>query len=98
MNLVVLKGNLTKDPVTRKTKSDYTVTNFTIAINGAKENDTVFVNCTAWAQTADFIDKYFKKGNPILVSGHLTADKDKDGNSTLAAVVDRVDFCGGKKE
>lgn len=90
MNLVVLKGNLVRDPETRevevsgrKTK----VVNFTVAVsrffkkaNGERDKDTVFIPCEAWDTGAERIGLILKKGDPVLVEGSLKTESwEKDG-------------------
>lgn len=74
LNNVVLQGRLTKDIELRTTNSGVSVVNFTIAWNRKinEENEkTLFMDCEAWRGTADLINKYFKKGNEIIVEGEL---------------------------
>jgi single-strand DNA-binding protein len=77
-NKVILLGNLTADPETRTTPNGQSVTSFSIAVNrtwndanGQKQEETSFINCTAWAARGETIAKYFSKGRQILVSGRL---------------------------
>lgn len=70
MNAVILVGNLARDPELRTTQSGVACCNLTIAVNrrfanadGQREAD--FINCVAWRQTAEFIHKYFQKGQKI---------------------------------
>lgn len=104
MNIVILKGRLTKDPEIKTTNSDTKVCSFSIAVNRrfSKENEADFINCTAWRQTAEFIHKYFAKGQEICINGNLQVRKweDKDGNVRYATdvVVDNAEFCGSKKD
>ena len=90
MNLVVLKGNLARDPESREVTSNgrlTTVVNFTIAVSrhfkkadGTKDKDTTFIACEAWDTGAETIAKYVKKGDPILVNGSLKTETwEKDG-------------------
>ena len=87
LNNVILMGRLTKDPEIRRTQSGTAAASFTIACerdfsnNGEKETD--FIDCVAWKNTADFIGKYFTKGNMIAVNGRLTTRRwqDKDGRN-----------------
>lgn len=101
MNNVNLMGRLTKDPELRRTESGNAVTRFTIAVNRKYDRDKAdFINCTAFKGTAEFIRKYFKKGEMIALSGRLQIDEwtDKDGNKRTApnVVADNVYFCGSK--
>lgn len=104
MNIVILKGRLTRNPEIKTTTNDIKVCAFSIAVNRrfSKEYETDFINCTAWRQTAEFIHKYFKKGQEICVNGSLQIRKreDKDGNTRYATdvVVENAEFCGSKKE
>lgn len=72
MNKVILVGRLTDDPVINKVNKK-SCCNFTVAINYTK-NDAYFINCTAWGVTADFLKKYFKRGNRIVVEGSLATN------------------------
>lgn len=102
MNKVILKGRLTATPELKRTATDIYVTDFSVAVNRRfNKEQTDFINCQAWRQTAEFISKYFTKGQEILVIGELHIDKwDKDGETryTTRIVVDEVDFCGSKAE
>lgn len=101
MNKVILKGRLTATPELKTTAADIYVTDFSVAVNRRfNKEQTDFINCQAWRQTAEFITKYFTKGQEILVIGELHIDKwDKDGETryTTRIVVDEVDFCGSKE-
>ena len=101
MNKVILKGRLTATQELQKTATDIYVTDFSVAVNRRfNKEQTDFINCQAWRQTAEFITKYFTKGQEILVIGELHIDKwDKDGETryTTRIVVDEVDFCGSKE-
>jgi single-strand DNA-binding protein len=91
INRVVLVGNLTKDPVLRKTQSGQSVTSFTLAINRrSKEQDQAdFINCTAWNQPGEYLAQYAKKGNTIGVEGRITTRNydDKDGKKVYVTEV-----------
>lgn len=102
MNKVILKGRLTATPKLKTTASNIYVTDFSIAVNRRfNKEQTDFINCQAWRQTAEFINKYFDKGQEILVTGELHIEKwDKDGETryTTRVVVDEVEFCGSKAD
>ena len=101
MNKVIIKGRLTATPELKKTATDIYVTDFSVAVNRRfNKEQTDFINCQAWRQTAEFITKYFTKGQEILVVGELHIEKwDKDGETRYSTrvVVDEVDFCGNKE-
>ena len=107
MNKVILMGRLTKDPEVRYTQNNMPVVNFSIAVNRrfAKENDEVkadFFNVIAWNKTGEFVGKYFKKGQQILVSGRLENRNwtDQQGLKHYATdvVAEEVDFAGSKAD
>ena len=105
MNNVVLVGRLTADPTVNHTAENNSVCNFGIAVqrrfkNANGEYEADFPNCVAFRQTADFVEKYFKKGDPIGVTGRLQTRNytNKDGNKVYVTevVVDNVEFVGSK--
>lgn len=102
MNKITIKGRLTADPELKKTNSDISVCTFSVAVNRRFQQDKAdFINCEAWRATADFISKYFKKGQEILLTGELHIDSyEKDGIKRTSAKisVDEVEFCGSKSE
>ena len=100
-NHAVLIGRLTKDLEIRKTNSDKTVSSFRIAVNKPynKEHDhpeADFFDCVAWGNTAEFISKYFHKGDKIALAGRLQTREwdDKDGKKVrvVELVVEDVEF------
>lgn len=107
LNVVVLMGRLTATPELRTTNSGISVTSFSVAVNRnyskqGQETETDFINCVAWRNNAEFISRYFQKGQMIAVQGSLRQNSytDKDGNkrTTYDVQVDRADFCGSKSE
>lgn len=110
MNKIVLMGRLTADPELKYTQSNTAVIRFTVAVNrkfadkqtGKREAD--FISCTAWSQTAEFISKYFKKGQMICVEGELRTGSYQDKNHpdvthyTTDVLVSNVEFTGSKAE
>lgn len=74
INRVVLVGNLTKDPQYSKTQSGISLARFTVAINRryGQNEETDFINCVAWRQTADFLSQYAKKGQTVGVEGRIS--------------------------
>ena len=101
-NKVILMGNMTADPELRQTTSGISVCSFSIAVNrrGAKAEQNQpsvdFINIVAWRQQAEFVSRYFKKGNPILVCGQLQTRTwtDNQGQKRYATevVADEVSF------
>ena len=103
MNIVILKGRLTKDVSLLFGQSGTPYTSFTVAVNRySKDKDlTDFILCTAFNKTAEFISEYFRKGQEILIKGNVKVDSyDKDGNKITRQyiIVENVEFVGSKKE
>ena len=91
LNKVILTGRLTATPELRKTSSDVSVTSFSVAVQrqykGPDGNyPTDFINCVAWRNTADFICKFFEKGQLIALVGSLQSRnyEDKTGAKRTA--------------
>lgn len=104
LNKVILMGRFTKDPELRSTPQGASVCNFSIAVtrnfknNGNYESD--FINCVAWRNTAEFISKYFKKGNLVCVEGSLQSrswEQDGQKRSTIEVTVENTYFVESKK-
>ena len=99
-NKVILVGNMTADPELKQSTSGASVCSFNIAVNRkmAKNNECDFITIVAWRQQAEFVTRYFKKGNPILVCGSLQTRTwtDNQGNKRYATevVADEVSFVG----
>ncbi len=80
LNRIVMIGRLTRDPELRKTPSNLSVASFTIACDDNRkgpngEKQTVFMNCSIFGQSAEFVGKYARKGNLVAVQGRLTQRK-----------------------
>lgn len=107
LNTVILMGRLTADPELRTTNTNLSVLSFTVAVDRSyqsqgQERQTDFINCVAWRQNADFISKYFRKGQMIAIEGSIQTRsyEDKNGNKRTAfeVIVNRASFCGSKSE
>lgn len=105
-NLVVLTGRLTADPELKTTQSGISVTSFSIAVDrryrAGEARQTDFINIVAWRQSAEFVAKYFKKGNMIGIEGSIQTRKytDKNGNNRTAfeVVANNVQFVESKRD
>ena len=102
-NKVILGGRLTADPELKQTAGGTSVCSFSIAVNRRfakteQGQQTVdFINIVTWRQSAEFVSRYFKKGNPILVCGQLqnrTWTDNQTGQKRYATevVADEVSF------
>lgn len=100
-------GRLVRDPEVRYTQGDnpMAMAKFTIAVDRKFKKDgeqsADFINCTAFKKTAEFIEKYFGKGNKIAVSGRIQTGSydDKDGKKvyTTEVVVEEAEFVEKKE-
>lgn len=91
-NVVALVGRLTKDPEIRMA-AETKVSGFTLAVNrpfktedGEQQAD--FIQCQAWKNQADFMEKYVVKGQLVAVQGSIrTRTYDKDGSTIYVTEV-----------
>lgn len=107
MNKTILMGRLTKDPDTRYTQTNnIQVTSFTLAVNRRftkdGEQQANFINIVAWNKTAEFVSKYFRKGQQVGVIGRIQTrnyDDDKGIKHYITEVIaEEVYFADSKKE
>lgn len=108
LNKVIIMGRLTRDPDFKQTQSGIAMCKFSVAVErqfkDAKTGErlTDFLDCTAFRGTAEFISRYFSKGNMILVEGNIQNNNYTDNNGVKHysnnIMVENVSFCGGKNE
>lgn len=104
LNNVVLMGRLTKDPELKQTPQGVSVVTFSLAVDRnygrTEEKQTDFINIIAWRNTADFVSKYFTKGQLVAVRGRLQTRtwQDQNGQKRYATdvVADEVFFAESK--
>ena len=105
-NKVILMGRLTKDPEMVQASTGTSITKITIAVDrkyksGGEEKQTDFLNITVFGKTAEFVKKYFIKGQMILVAGSIqTRNWEKDGQKYYAMDIigEEISFVGSKSE
>ena len=108
LNKVILMGRLTRDPELRHTPADIPVVTFSLAVDRGysrrddSQQSVDFINIVAWRNTAEFVSKWFTKGQLVAVSGRLQVRnyKDKDGNNRTATevVADECFFAESKRD
>lgn len=107
INTVALTGRLTYEPELKATQSGVSVIRFQVAVDRnyqaqGQERQADFIDCIAWRQTAEFISRYFHKGDMIGIEGSIQTSNftDKDGNKRKAVdvVANNVSFCGSKQQ
>ena len=107
MNKAILMGRLTQDPELKYTPNNIAVASFALAVNrrfakAGEERGVDFINIVCWRSTAEFVAKYFKRGQQMALVGSIQKRKwqDKDGNNRYATevVADEVYFADSKKD
>lgn len=99
LNKVIMVGRLSSDPELKQTPTGVSVARFGIAINRGK-GEADFFDIVAWRQTAEFVCRYFEKGDGICIDGHLTRGSyEKNGQTipTYTITADNVGFAEGRK-
>lgn len=106
MNKVILMGNLTRDPEIRYSQGENSlaIARFSIAVNRrfARQGDTDvdFFNCTAFGRQAEFIEKYFRQGSRVLLSGRIQNDNytNKNGEKVYSVqiIAEEIEFAERK--
>jgi len=108
MNKVCLIGRLTKDPEIRYTEANnIMVTNFNLAINRrfvkeGEERQADFINIVAWSKTAEFISKYFRKGQQVGIVGRIQTrnweDEQGQKHYITEVIAEEAYFADSKRE
>ena len=109
LNKVMLLGNLTRDPDLRGTRNGDSVCNLGLAVtrrytsNGQQQEETCFVDITAFGKTANNCKQYLAKGSQVLVEGRLKLDQWEDRNTgekrqKLSVMADTVQFIGSRQQ
>lgn len=82
MNNIVISGRLTKDPECKEFSEGKSVCDITVAVNGYRKEDTIFIKIKAWDGRARSCSKFCKKGSLVNVTGSLRENswKAKDGS------------------
>ncbi len=104
LNKVILGGRLTADVELKQTQSGVPVCQFSLAVNRkySKEGEqqTDFINCVAWRNTAEFISKYFRKGSSLCIVGNIQTRTWTDSNNqkryATEVIVDEALFVDSK--
>jgi len=100
-------GRLTRDPILRQTQSGLPVASFSLAVDrgyspkDGGERQTDFIDVVVWRGTAEFVSRYFTKGQMAAVTGRLQirdwTDREKNKRRSAEVVADSVYFTGSKK-
>ena len=107
LNKAILMGRLVADPELRRTPNNNSVTSFTLAVNRSfvrqgEQPQTDFIDVVAWGKTAEFVSRYFVKGQLVAVAGRIQTRmwEDKQGNKrkSVEVVAEEVHFAEPKRD
>ena len=107
LNRVILMGRITQDLEVKTDTNGTSVLSFSVAVERSyakqgEERQTDFINCVAWRQQAEFINRYFGKGRMIALEGNLRTrtydDKNGSKHYVTEVFVDSVSFTGEPKQ
>jgi single-strand DNA-binding protein len=106
-NKVILVGNVTRDIELRYIPSGTAVADIGLAINERVkkgetwQEETCYVECTAFGRTAEVANEYASKGSPLLIEGRLrfsSWEKDGQKRSKLTVLIDKLQLLGSKSD
>ena len=105
VNKVIIMGNISNEVELKQTQSGTSVCSFNVAVNRfSKEPDAKkvdFFTVVAWQGKAEFVSRYFKKGQAIVVCGRLENREwsDKQGNKRISTeiIAEEISFAGGRE-
>lgn len=107
LNIAILMGRLVSDPELRHTPTNVAVTTFTVAVDrsyvkSGGERQADFIDVVCWRNTAEFVCKYFRKGQMIALQGEMQTRSYTDNQGikrkAFEIMADRVSFAGEKKQ
>lgn len=102
MNQAIICGRLVRDPEIRYTNGEEAkaVAKYTIAVDRMKDKEADFISCVAFGKSAEFAEKYFRKGQRVLISGRIQTGSytNKDGQKvyTTDVLIATQEFADGK--
>ena len=102
MNQAIICGRLVRDPEIRYTNGAEAkaVAKYTIAVDRMKDKEADFISCVAFGKSAEFAEKYFRKGQRVLISGRIQTSSytNKDGQKvyTTDVLIATQEFADGK--
>ena len=107
LNRVIVMGRMVRDPELRYTPTNTPVCSFTLAVERSyapqgQERETDFIDIVAWRHTAEFVSKYFRKGQLVAAEGKLQGRKWKDkfeqNRVSFEIIADEVFFAESRRE
>ena len=102
MNVVILIGRLTADPVITRTQDGKCVARYSLAVERkSRDNTADFIQCVAWDKRGEFAEQYLRKGVKISIRGHIQTGSytNRQGQKvyTTDVFIDEQEFCESKK-
>ena len=106
MNVVVISGNLARDPEVRYGQNQLAIAKFTVAVNrvprSGEDTGADFIRVTAFGKQAEIIERYLRKGSKVGVEGRIQTGSydNKEGQNvyTTDVIANRVEFLDGKQK
>ena len=107
LNVIAIQGRLVADPTLRQTQAGKSVATFRIACDRNRkgpdgQTQADFIDVVVWERTAEFVCRYFHKGNLIAVDGRLQTrnftDKNGVNKTAFEVVANNVAFCGPRPQ
>lgn len=107
MNKAILIGRLTRDPEVRYSQGENStaVARFTLAVDrrfrkAGEQGETDFISCVAFGKQAEFVEKYFRQGMKMVLSGRIQTGSytNKDGQKvyTTDVIAEDIEFAESK--
>ena len=108
-NRAIIMGNLARDPEIRYTASQRAVASFSVAVNrswkdqnGEIREEVTFIPVVVWGKSAEFCERYLKKGSGVLVEGRISVRsyeaKTGEKRYVTEIVADNIQFAGGRRD
>ena len=109
INRVNITGNITRDPVIRRTESGTAILDFGVAVNDRRKNPQTgewedranFVDCAIFGNRAEALENILSKGSKVAIEGKLRFtqwERDDQKRSKLSVVVDEIEFMSARKD
>ena len=107
LNKAILMGRLVADPELRRTPNGNSVTSFALAVNrsytrSGDQPQTDLLDIVAWGKTAEFVSRYFTKGQLVAVAGRIQTrlweDKQGQKRKSVEVIAEEVHFAEPKRD
>lgn len=106
INMVVITGNLTRDPEIRRTQSGMPIMQLGVAVNDSRKNQNGewedypnYIDCVMIGERADKLSSMLEKGTKVCISGKLrysSWEKDGQRRSKVEVMIDQIEFMSRK--